>query len=96
MNTRCTNKIVLVILFLLISNTVLAGLFGKDRAKDEDIVLMVESMGGAGLHMATFNGNSASKSGDCKLIAQILTEKYSRKYQCKKYQDVKSKFKYTD
>lgn len=53
-------------------------------ANENDIVLHVESLLGSTVHLASFDGNSASKREGCQNIAKIQTELYGREYRCDK------------
>jgi hypothetical protein len=64
------------------------------RAKDDDTVLISESILGSSIHLATFNGNSADKDSDCDMIARDLMEKYGRTFKCRKYSSVKKDIQY--
>ena len=75
------------ILILLIVLGVLSSC--EQKPKDKDIVLVTESLMGSLIHLATFNGNSATQSDDCKVTAVALIEKYKRIYDCKEYGSIK-------
>ena len=64
------------------------------RVKDDDIVLVTESLMGSVAHLATFNGNSVSPIDDCESIAKDLSQKYSRDYKCRTFSTVKKDIKY--
>lgn len=59
----------------------------------DDIVLYTESMFGGTVHIATFDGNSGSKKGDCEQYATISTELYQRAFKCGRREHVSAMIK---
>ncbi|MEK6774102.1 MAG: hypothetical protein AABY64_09180 [Bdellovibrionota bacterium] len=64
------------------------------KVEDTDTLLTSTSMLGSTMWIATFNGNSYDKQGDCQLTANVLNEKYpARKYFCENAKEVLERIK---
>ena len=60
-----------------------------ERVKDHDILLTTTSMFGSTVWIASFNGNSSDKNGDCTMVAEPLNKLYpARGYRCEYAKDV--------